>query len=111
MTFNPSIAPSTEHRDGGCDDAVTIEKRAAEEPEHDEGGAATASGFAFAAHDERKQGVHTALTLVVCTQDEADVLDRDDQHQRPDNERQQPVDALRLRLLRHRGARRASPGK
>ena len=82
-----------EHGDGGRDDAVAVKQRRAEDAEHDEHPA-----LAFA-HDldrrrQRRQRQDAALAAVVGAQDEDAVLDRDDEDQRPEDERQHAEDVL-----------------
>ena len=77
-----------EDGDRGGDHAVTVEKGRTEDAQEDEYGQGAA---VFAGHglgQQRGQGEDAALPLVVRAHDDRDVLDRDDQHQRVDDERQ-----------------------
>ena len=81
-----------EHRDRRRDHAVAVEQRGAEDAERDEHdlrGAALEPDVP----DQRDQGHDPALALVVGAHDEHDVLDRDDDRDRPEHERDHAVDA------------------
>ena len=85
-----------EHRDGRRDDAVAVEQRRPEDADHDQPRA-----LAFA-HDldgrrQRRQREDAALAAVVGAQDEDAILDRDDEDQRPEDERHHAEDVLRRR--------------
>ena len=82
-----------EHRHCRRDDAVTIQQRCAGQAErsNDE----TASSVSIASlllKDQCKKCELTALTAIVRAQNENDVLDADDNDQRPDDERKNSVD-------------------
>ena len=75
-----------EHGDGGRDHAVAVEERSAEEREQGD----DRSPLAKALRDEREQRQDAARAFVVGSHDEREVLDDDDHHQRPEDERQNP---------------------
>jgi len=82
-----------EHRDGGRDHAVAIEERGPEDSQGNQNGApdgepCCAPARAGASRHERRQGQHAAFALVVRAHHDRDVLDRDDEQQRIDDERQ-----------------------
>jgi hypothetical protein len=84
--------------------AVAEEQASAEDTEDDQ----RAGVHDLAALDEGGQGHDAAVTAVVGAHDEACVLDRDDDHERPEDERSRAVDALGggrrgLRVLREDG--------
>ena len=88
------------HRNGWRDDAVAIQQRRAEEGEPDEPlllllVIPDATGLL---QQQRQQRENTAFTAVVRAQNEADVLDRDDGDQRPDDQRQHADHVGRRRL-------------
>ena len=77
-----------EHRDGRRDHAVAVEQRRAEQAERDR---ASPRLFALAhrrLRDERQQREDAALAVVVGAHHEDQVLDRDDERQRPEDQRQ-----------------------
>ena len=76
-----------EHRDGRRDDAVAVEERGAEDAEQDE-----PAGVGAGPLDQRREGHDPALAVVVGAQDEDHVLDRDDQRDGPEDERDHAVD-------------------
>ena len=87
-----SSSPSTarEHRDGGGDDAVTVEEGRAEEAEHDqEEGSLGAPGA-----DQSQQRQNPALAPVIGSHDLRDVLVGDYEVQRPENQRQDAQDVF-----------------
>ena len=87
-----------EHGDGRSDDSVAVKERAAEEPQQDERVAGRGpSLLALCLDDQCEQRVDAALTTVVGLEDETDVLDRDDQDQRPNDQGQQAKDIVRRR--------------
>ena len=69
----------TEHGDGRRDDAVAIEQRRAKESERDEDTSTSPL------QQQREEGEDAALAVIIQTHDEHDVLDADDQDQRPDD--------------------------
>ncbi len=100
-----------EHRDRRRDDAVAVEQRRAEQPQHDEqhlGLAQPRPGGArrrpvrsrFVGVDRRCRGPrhqrhqcqHPPLAVVVGAHDEQEVLHRDDQRDRPEDQRQHAID-------------------
>ena len=97
-----------EDRDRRRDHPVAVEQRSAEDPERDERGLGRATLEAHAALDERDEGHDPALALVVGAHDEGHVLDRDDDRDRPEDERDHAVDAVLGRRAR-RGGRRRRP--
>ena len=75
-----------EHRDGRRDEPVAVEQRGAEHAEqHQPTGAA--AGRPRARHDQRGEGEDAALAVVVGPHDERQVLDRDDDDERPERDR------------------------
>ena len=104
-----------QHRDRGRDDPVAIEKGAAEKSKEDQRTAGRGPPFlALHFNDQREQRIDAAFPTVVGFEDEAHVLDRYDQDQRPNDQRQQAenvgggggdaVDALERVLDRVEGA-------
>ena len=100
-----------QHRDRRGDHAVAVEERGAEQPEQQE----RVRRLALDADRQRHQSEDAALALVVGAQHEDQVLDRDDEDQRPGDERQdaedigrgrgdavRPVEALSQRIERAR---------
>ena len=85
-----------EHRDGRRDHAVAVEQRGAEDAQQHQRASARAPAW-LARRQQRGQREDAALAVVVGAHDEREVLDRDDQHQRPEDERQ---DAEHVRLGR-----------
>ena len=88
-----------EDRDRRGDDAVAVEQRDAEQADRDQRrldpGAAQRRP-----HDQGDQGEDAALAVVVGAHDEDDELDRDDQRDRPEDERDDAVDVGFGRLHR-----------
>jgi hypothetical protein len=88
-----------EHRDRRGDDPVAVEKGDAEHAERNqhrlEPGAAQRHPL-----DQRDQGQDPALAVVVGAHDEEHELDRDDQGDRPEDERDHPEDVAFGRLHR-----------
>ena len=83
-----------QHRQGRRDHGIAIEQRGAdnaEERDDADGLADTADG----ARSERHQGQRAALAVIVGAQQDDDVFERDDDEQRPKNERHH---------AKHRGA-------
>ena len=80
-----------EDGDGGRDDAVAEEDRGAEDADEEQPPAQRRP----VAHRRRREREHrdqAALAVVVGAQDQHDVLDRDDDRQRPEHQRQHAVD-------------------
>ena len=73
--------------DGGGDHAVAVEQRRADDAEEYQG-----RGLGPGALDERGEGHDAALAFVARAHDEGHVLDRDDQRERPEHERDDAVD-------------------
>ncbi len=80
-----------EDRDRRGDHAVAVEERGTEHAEGDERRRARRRVSPGALH-ERAQRHDPALAVVVRAHDEGDVLDRDDERDRPEDERDDPVD-------------------
>ncbi len=86
----PSTALKTEME--GVITAVAIEERRAEQPQGDDprrNGVLTVE--AANSQNEGEQSENAAFSMVVESHDEHDVLDTDDQEERPDDERQHAV--------------------
>ena len=82
-----SLRPSTaEHRDRGRDHGIAEEERGAGDAEPEQQGHA-AAGHALA---QRHQGEDAALAVVVGAQQHNHVLQRHDQRERPEDEREHP---------------------
>jgi hypothetical protein len=80
-----------QHRDGRCDDAVSVEERRGEETEREEDRSAAKPERARPrVGDERHQREDPPLAPIVRAQDDDHVLDRNDEDQRPDDEGQDP---------------------
>ena len=90
-----------EHRDRRGDQAVAVEQRRAEHAERDEDDAVrrAADGRQSAARGmhQRGEGEDAALAVVVGAHHERQVLDRDDDDQRPEHDRRDAVGARRGR--------------
>ena len=87
-----------QHRDCGRDDTVAVEQSGADQAERDDDFAAQGVGVAsLLLQNERKQGEDSALAIVVRAHNEDDVLDADDDDQRPDDERENAIDIGRNR--------------
>ena len=89
---SPSTALSTEI--AGRDHAVAVEQRGAEQADEHEHPAIAPRRRRRRRH-ERGEGDDPALAAVVRPHDEDEVLDRDDDDERPDEQREQPEDVLR----------------
>ena len=103
--------------DGGGDDSLASEERRAEQTDGDEREALSLLvGPALLLQEQREQREDPALAAIVRPQDEGDVLDADDEDQRPDDEREDTDDVvvgrrdsvLRLEALAE-GVERAGP--
>jgi hypothetical protein len=77
-----------QHGDRRRDHAVAVEEGGAEQPEQQEG----MGRPAFDARGERHQGQDAALAVIVGAEDEGQVLDGDDEDQRPGDEREDAED-------------------
>ena len=87
-----------EHGDRRRDDAVAVEQRGAEEAERDEHQSPLAVLDALAVlKQEGEQGENAPLAPIVRAQDEDDVLDADDEDERPDDQREDADDVRRGR--------------
>jgi hypothetical protein len=80
-----------QHRDRRRDDAVAVEQRRADDAQQSEH-RATGDEVPRRTLDERRQRHDAALAVVVGAHDERDVLDRDDQGNRPEHERHHAID-------------------
>ena len=79
-----------EHGDRRRDHAVAVEERAGEHAEHDEPGREARAGQL--AGDQREQGKATTLAAVVRPHQDRHVFKRDDDHHRPEDQRQHTID-------------------
>ena len=87
-----------EDRDGRSDHAVAVQQRRAEQSDEDENLSAFLVGRApLLLQHEGEERHHTAFPAVVRPHDECDVLDGDDNDQRPDDHRENAVDVRRVR--------------
>ena len=73
------------------DDAVAVEQRRADDAEQDQKRNSGAVGYAFRRH-QGQQRQNAAFAIVVGTQNEHDVFERDHRHQRPEDQRHHPQD-------------------
>ena len=89
-----------EHRDGRRDHAVAVEKRGAEDAHQDED--RPSRSISRSRRQQRGQGEDAAFALVVRAHHDRDVLDRDDEQQRIDDQRQ---DAEHVLVRRRHGMR------
>ncbi len=80
-----------QHRNGGRDDAVTVEQRGAADAEEEDAGRIFAERFLGQGH----QGQRTAFALVVGAHQEDDVFHRHDHDQRPEDQRHDAIDGQR----------------
>ena len=78
-----------QHRDGGRDHAVAVQERGAEESDGDERAVACAAHLRAHERDEREDA---ALAAVVGAHHEQQILDRHDDDERPEDERQHAED-------------------
>jgi hypothetical protein len=93
-----------EHRDRRRDQPVAVQQGGAEHPEGDGGGgdpsqtlAAPRSRALLLPRDEQGgEGENAALTVIVGAHHEGQVLDRDDDHERPEHDRGDAVGARRV---------------
>src|SRR5205085_5108634 len=87
-----------QYGDRRSDYAIAVEKSRADQSERDDRLASERVGIAsLLLENEREQREDSALAVVVGAHDENDVLDADDDDQRPDDEREDPVDVSRNR--------------
>ena len=85
-----------QNRNRGSDHAVAVEQCSADQSQRDDRLPAESVGVAsLLLKDQRQQREDSALTVVVRSHDEDDVLDADDDYQRPDDQRQNAVDVFR----------------
>ena len=95
-----------QHGDRRRDGAVAVEQRGADQADDQQPGAPGA-GLGVAGRQQRQQGDDAAFAVVVGAQDEQRVLDRDDQDQRPQDERDDAQHRVR-RIVPPRAAARAA---
>src|SRR5450759_414140 len=87
-----------QHRDRRRDHAIAVEQRRSDQSQRDDSLAAQGVRVApLLLKNERQQRENSALAIVVRPHDEDDVLDADDDYQRPDDQRQNAVDVFRRR--------------
>ena len=86
-----------QHRDRRCDHAVAVEQRGAEDAQRDQH-RPTGPPWRQRALHERDQGHDAALALVVRAHDHRHVLDRHDDRDRPEDQRDDPVDVVLVDL-------------
>ncbi len=79
-----------QHGDRRREGTVGIQERRPENSEHDHDAAGRKAPGEAGAVDERHQGQHAPFTLIVRADDHNMVLDRDDEDQRPEHEREDP---------------------
>jgi hypothetical protein len=79
------------HRNCRGDDAVAVEQRRTDDAEQDQNRNSGAVGYAFRRH-QGQQRQNAAFAIVVGTQNEDDVFERDHRHQRPEDQRHHPQD-------------------
>ena len=91
-TFKPSIA--LRDRDRRSDRAVAVEQRRADQAD-DQQLRAPGARLGVARVQQRQQGDDAAFAAVVRTQDQQRVFDRNDQDQRPQDQRHHPEDGVR----------------
>ncbi len=82
-----------EHGDGRRDGAVAIEKRRADKAD-DQKLCAPRSGPGIAGGEQRQQRDDAAFAAVIGAQNQQRVFDRNDQDQRPEDQRHHPQDCL-----------------
>ena len=82
-----------QHRDRRGNDAVAVKQRGADQARRHDPQIAPAVAAGRAQH-QRGQRQQPALAAVVGAHDDDDVFDRDDQHQRPDDQRQGAQDRV-----------------
>ena len=79
-----------EHRNRGRDHPVAVEHRRAENAQTHQ--PPSRAALAQAARNQRGQRHDAALAVIVCAHDQCDVLERHDDHDRPEDHRQDAVD-------------------
>src|SRR5207253_6009925 len=79
----------TEHGDGGRDHSVAVQQSGSEKTEADEHRAAATGP------DQRHQGQDSALAAIVGAHHQHEVFDRDDDDERPEDQREDAQDVLR----------------
>jgi hypothetical protein len=87
---------SAQYGDRGSDNAIAVEKCRTDQSERDD--ALAAKRVRIPPHllkNEGQQRENSALAIVVRPHDENDVLDADDDYQRPDNKRENAIDVGR----------------
>ncbi len=84
---NRQALDGAQHRDGRCDHAVAVEQGRAEQAQRNQPGAAAPPGGRLL-RDQGHERQDAAFALVVGAHDEDQVLDRDDERQRVENQRQ-----------------------
>ena len=90
QTFN-----GAQYRDRRGDHAIAVEERRSDQSESDDD--LSAHGVRVAPlllENERQQRENSALAVVIRAHDENDVLDADDDDQRPDDQREDAVDVV-----------------
>ena len=77
------------------DHAITVEERRSDQSQRDDDLSPLGVGVApLLLKNERQQRENSALAVVVRAHDENDVLDADDDYQRPDDQREDAVDVV-----------------
>ncbi len=79
-----------ENRNRRRDHAVAVKKSRADDAEQDDERKFYALSHSFVAFDQRQERQDAALTVIVCTKNESDVLHGNEDHQRPEGERHDP---------------------
>jgi hypothetical protein len=84
-----------QYRDRRGDHAIAVEERRSNQSQRDDDLSAPGVGVApLLLKNERQQRENSALAVVVSAHDENDVLDADDDYQRPDDQREDAVDVV-----------------
>ena len=90
QTFN-----GAQHRDRRGDHAIAVEERRSDQSQGDDDLSARGVRVApLLLENERQQRENSALAVVIRAHDENDVLDADDDDQRPDDQREDAVDVV-----------------
>jgi hypothetical protein len=90
QTFN-----GAQYRDRRRDHAIAVEERCSNQSQRDDDLSALGVRVApLLLKNERQQGENSALAVVVRAHDENDVLDADDDYQRPDDQREDAIDVV-----------------
>jgi hypothetical protein len=85
----------TQHRDRRGYHAIAVEERRSDQSQRDDDLSTHRVGVApLLLKNERQQRENSALAIVVRAHDENDVLDADDDYQRPDDQREDAVDVV-----------------